>query len=110
GAGRTTRTIGRRLRRALEHRDRCCVVPGCGATRGLHAHHLTHWEHGGPTDLTNLVLICPYHHRAHHNGTLTLTGPADQLTVTDPDGDPITGGVGDGELVGGPGQGEGAVV
>ncbi|MGE2728242.1 HNH endonuclease signature motif containing protein [Mycolicibacterium vaccae] len=91
GAGRTTRTIGRRLRRALEHRDRTCVVPGCGATRGLHAHHLIHWEHGGPTDLTNLVLVCPYHHRAHHNGALTLTGPADHLTVTDPDGDPLTG-------------------
>ena len=42
GAGRTTRTISRRLRRALEHRDRCCVVPGCGATRGLHAHHVIH--------------------------------------------------------------------
>ncbi|WP_207546272.1 DUF222 domain-containing protein [Mycolicibacterium fortuitum] len=33
GVGRSTRTISRRLRRALEHRDRCCVVPGCGATR-----------------------------------------------------------------------------
>ncbi|MDZ7883947.1 MAG: DUF222 domain-containing protein [Mycobacterium sp.] len=42
GVGRATRTIGRRLRRALEHRDRTCVVPGCGATRGLHAHHLVH--------------------------------------------------------------------
>lgn len=40
GAGRVTRTISRRLRRALEHRDHRCVVPGCGATRGLHAHHL----------------------------------------------------------------------
>ena len=40
GAGRSTRTVNRRLRRALEHRDRCCVVPGCGATRGLHAHHI----------------------------------------------------------------------
>ncbi|MBS9535696.1 HNH endonuclease [Mycobacterium sp. M1] len=51
GAGRTTRTINRRLRRALEHRDRTCVIPGCGATRGLHAHHLQHWENGGPTEL-----------------------------------------------------------
>src|SRR4051812_1460286 len=30
GAGRATRTISRRLRRALEHRDRMCVVPGAG--------------------------------------------------------------------------------
>ena len=56
GAGRATRTISRRLRRALEHRDRMCVVPGCGATRGLHAHHIRHWEDGGPTELVNLVL------------------------------------------------------
>ncbi|MDV7031190.1 HNH endonuclease signature motif containing protein, partial [Mycobacterium intracellulare] len=83
GAGRTTRVINRRLRRALEDRDRACVVPGCGATRGLHAHHLWHWEDGGPTELANLVLVCPYHHRLHHRGAITLTGPAEALTVTD---------------------------
>jgi hypothetical protein len=61
GAGRATRLINRRLRRALEHRDRMCAVPGCGATRGLHAHHIQHWEDGGSTELANLVLLCPYH-------------------------------------------------
>ncbi|BBU20360.1 protein of uncharacterised function DUF222/HNH endonuclease [Mycobacterium xenopi] len=54
GAGRATRLIGRRLRRALEHRHPTCAVPGCGATRGLHAHHITHWEDGGPTELSKL--------------------------------------------------------
>ncbi|TRW87848.1 DUF222 domain-containing protein [Mycolicibacterium sp. 018/SC-01/001] len=83
GAGRSTRTVNRRLRRALEHRDHTCVVPGCGATRALHAHHLVHWEDGGPTELWNLALVCPYHHRAHHRGLITITGPADQLVVTD---------------------------
>ncbi|KLO30487.1 hypothetical protein ABW16_06150 [Mycolicibacter heraklionensis] len=83
GAGRTTRGISRRLRRALEHRDRCCVVPGCAATRGLHAHHIRHWEDGGETELANLVLVCPYHHRQHHRGLITITGPAGNLTVTD---------------------------
>jgi len=92
GSGRETRTISRRLRRALEHRDLCCVVPGCGATRGLHAHHLTHREDGGPTDLTNLVLICPFHHRLHHRGGITLTGPADTSVVTDTTGQPLTPG------------------
>jgi hypothetical protein len=91
GSGRTTRTISRRLRRALEHRDRCCAVPGCGATRGLHAHHLVHWEDGGPTELSNLVLVCPYHHRAHHRGDITLIGPADRLVVTNRDGETLTG-------------------
>ncbi len=86
GAGRATRLIGRRLRRALEHRDRMCAVPGCGATRGLHAHHVRHWEDGGPTELFNLVLVCPYHHRLHHRGVITIAGPAEDLIVTDSSG------------------------
>ncbi|AEV74260.1 protein of unknown function DUF222/HNH endonuclease [Mycolicibacterium rhodesiae NBB3] len=86
GAGRTTRTINRRLRRALEHRHPTCAVPGCGATRGLHAHHIQHWEDGGTTELDNLVLVCPYHHRLHHSGGITITGPAPNITVTDSDG------------------------
>ena len=85
GAGRTTRTVNRRLRRALEHRHPTCAVPGCGAIRGLHAHHIRHWEDGGPTELANLVLLCPYHHRSHHRGLITITGPAGRLVVTDSD-------------------------
>ncbi len=86
GAGRATRLISRRLRRALEHRHPTCAVPGCGATRGLHAHHIRHWEDGGATELDNLVLVCPYHHRLHHRGVITITGPAHHLTVTDSTG------------------------
>ena len=89
GCGRETRQISRRLRRALEHRDRCCVVPGCGATRGLHVHHIRHWEDGGPTELANLVLLCPYHHRCHHRGIITITGPAPDLRVSAGDGRPL---------------------
>jgi Domain of unknown function (DUF222)/HNH endonuclease len=92
GAGRTTRTISRRLRRALEYRDRTCVVPGCGATRGLHAHHIRHWEDGGPTELDNLVLLCPYHHRCHHRGVITITGRAPDVTVTDSNGRTLSNG------------------
>jgi hypothetical protein len=90
GAGRATRTINRRLRRALEHRHQTCAVPGCGATRGLHAHHIRHWEDGGPTELFNLVLVCPYHHRLHHRGGITITGPADRLIVTDSEGQQLS--------------------
>jgi hypothetical protein len=92
GAGRATRTINRRLRRALEHRHPTCAVPGCGATRGLHAHHIRHWEDGGLTELFNLVLVCPYHHRLHHRGIITITGPADHLIVTDSAGRHLTAG------------------
>jgi hypothetical protein len=30
------------------------------------AHHIVHWEDGGPTDERNLVLVCQFHHRAIH--------------------------------------------
>jgi hypothetical protein len=90
GAGRSTRQISRRLRRALEHRHPSCAVPGCGATRGLHAHHLVHWEDGGATELDNLVLLCPYHHRLHHRGGITITGPADRLVVVDEQGQQLS--------------------
>jgi hypothetical protein len=62
------------------------VVPGCGATRGLHAHHIVHWHDGGLTELSNLVLVCPYHHRSHHRGGITITGPAHRLVITDSEG------------------------
>ena len=90
GAGRSTRQISRRLRRALEHRHPSCAVPGCGATRGLHAHHLVHWEDGGATELDNLVLLCPYHHRLHHRGGITIIGPADRLVVVDEQGQQLS--------------------
>ena len=92
GCGRATRQINRRLRRALEHRHPTCAVAGCGATRGLHAHHIWHWEDGGPTELDNLVLVCPYHHRLHHRGVITITGPAPHLRVTDSAGRALSGG------------------
>src|SRR4051795_7271871 len=90
GAGRVTRVISRRLRRALEYRHPSCAVPGCGATRGLHAHHIVHWEDGGATELDNLVLLCPFHHRLHHRGGITITGPAEDLCVTDRAGRTLT--------------------
>ncbi len=38
-------------------------------------HHMTAWEHGGPTDLTNGVLLCRYHHvTVHHKGWLVRMG------------------------------------
>ncbi len=64
-AGRRTRTISPALRRALLARDRGCRFPGCGS-RFVDAHHIVHWADGGPTELTNLVLLCARHHRHVH--------------------------------------------
>jgi len=63
--GARTRTIPPALRRALHHRDQSCRFPGCGGRVGQ-GHHVRHWAHGGPTVLTNLVLLCRRHHRAVH--------------------------------------------
>ncbi len=63
--GARTRTIPPALRRALYHRDRSCRFPGCHIRVGQ-GHHVRHWAQGGPTTLTNLVLLCRRHHRAVH--------------------------------------------
>jgi hypothetical protein len=44
-----------------------CQFPGCTHTRHLHAHHVRHWLHGGPTDVDNLILICSFHHALIHD-------------------------------------------
>ena len=66
--GRRRRTVGWRLRKALEARDGGCRFPGCDSRARTHAHHITPWAEGGETAMTNLVLLCPFHHRAVHEG------------------------------------------
>ncbi len=66
--GRRQRSVGWRLRKALEARDGGCRFPGCGSRLRTHAHHITPWARGGETSLSNLVLLCPFHHRAVHEG------------------------------------------
>jgi hypothetical protein len=63
--GPRTRTIPTTLRRALAFRDHGCRFPGCDLPFGQ-AHHIEHWAQGGPTTLSNLVLLCRRHHRAVH--------------------------------------------
>ncbi len=85
--GRRTRAIPTAIRRALLLRDHGCRFPGCTSTRFLHGHHVQHWLHGGRTALTNLVLLCSFHHRLVHEGgfTISLTDAA-QVVVCSPNG------------------------
>ncbi|MFZ4811556.1 MAG: HNH endonuclease [Ilumatobacteraceae bacterium] len=92
--GRATRTVPTSLFRAVVQRDGGCRYPGCDRpVAWCDAHHIQHWQHGGPTSLGNLVLLCSHHHqvvhRQHHTirldpdatvhvdrpGQTTLTGP-----------------------------------
>jgi hypothetical protein len=70
--GRKTRTISPALRRALNARNRGCRFPGCSNTRFLDAHYLKHWADGGETKPSNLALMCRFHHRLVHEGSVTV--------------------------------------
>jgi 5-methylcytosine-specific restriction protein A len=65
--GRLTRSIPDGLRRAVTARDRGCAHPGCDRPPSwCEIHHVLPWEHGGPTALGNLVMLCKAHHRQIH--------------------------------------------
>jgi 5-methylcytosine-specific restriction endonuclease McrA len=87
--GARTRTVPPALRRALGHRDRTCRFPGCEVRVGQ-AHHVHHWAQGGPTTLSNLVLLCRRHHRAVHEEGYRVARAADgALRFARPDGRPL---------------------
>jgi hypothetical protein len=76
--GRTTPQPSAKQRLFLMVRDGGCVFPSCTERRFVDAHHIIHWIDRGPTDVTNLVLLCKRHHHAVHEGgyvvELTTTG------------------------------------
>ncbi|MEV4767326.1 DUF222 domain-containing protein [Micromonospora chokoriensis] len=71
--GRQRRLVTGPLRRALVLRDGGCAFPGCDRPpRWCAAHHIHHWADGGPTNLTNAVLLCGHHHRHIHHSEWTV--------------------------------------
>ena len=68
--GRRSRTVGRKLRRHVLHRDGKCTVEGCPFNYRLQVHHVIPWSHGGTTDADNLITLCWYHHHVsvHREG------------------------------------------
>jgi hypothetical protein len=83
--GRRTRAIPPAIGRALWLRDGGCRVPGCGRTRHMHAHHIQPWADGGPTRLSNLVLVCSGHHRMIHEGRLESRISEGKIVFVDSD-------------------------
>lgn len=91
--GNSQRIVPDRTRRIIQKRDRGCRVPGCTAERYVEIHHIIHWLDGGPTDTWNLLSLCPWHHKMHHQGKLDISGNADDfdgVTFTDAEGRVIT--------------------
>ncbi|SHN75063.1 HNH endonuclease [Geodermatophilus obscurus] len=86
--GRARRFATRAQRRALYRRDGGCARLGCAETRieRLHAHHMRHWLHGGPTDVANMVLLCDVDHGLAHDLDLIMSRRDGRLVITAPDG------------------------
>ena len=86
--GRTTRLASRAQRRALRALYPTCAVPGCCvAYEFTKPHHVHFWEHGGPTNLGNLLPLCSKHHHCAHEGGWKLTlRPDRHLIMTLPGG------------------------
>lgn len=85
--GRAKRLATMHQRRALEAVHDTCAIPECdvGFTRCV-IHHLNPWEHGGPTDLHNMVPLCNAHHHAVHEGgwTVSLDPTTRRVTAAPP--------------------------
>jgi hypothetical protein len=85
--GRTRRRVSPTQRRLLWLRDDGCVFPGCDRPPGwCEAHHLVFWDHGGPTDMDNLCLLCSYHHHLCHEGRWRAQREEGRLVFRRPDG------------------------
>ncbi|HEY1421529.1 MAG TPA: DUF222 domain-containing protein, partial [Candidatus Dormibacteraeota bacterium] len=85
--GRATRAVSPAMKKALRARDHGCRVPGCERPVGwCSAHHVEFWARdGGPTRLSNLVLLCWYHHRCVHEGGWQVVKSDDGLRFIPPE-------------------------
>ncbi|HUZ24263.1 MAG TPA: DUF222 domain-containing protein [Streptosporangiaceae bacterium] len=86
--GAATATVPPHLRRAVIARDRHCAFAGCRQPpAACQVHHIKPRSQGGATCLSNLLLLCPFHHliAIHRWGwTLALNGDG-TTTATSPD-------------------------
>ena len=91
--GRSRRLASPAQRKALAIRDGGCTFPGCEhPAMWTDAHHVTAWEHGGRTDLDQLVSLCRRHHGiAHRAGWVLTLGDDGWTRWTTPSGVTITG-------------------
>ncbi|HTX83288.1 MAG TPA: HNH endonuclease signature motif containing protein, partial [Streptosporangiaceae bacterium] len=82
-------TIPLHLRRAVRKRDKHCRFPGCDMpAAGCEVHHIIPRKDGGPHSLTNLILLCRFHHliAVHRWGWVFTLNPDGTTTAVSPDG------------------------
>ena len=86
---RARQDVAPAVRRLVHRRDHGrCVVPGCRSARYLDTHHIVFRSEGGSDEPDNLVIACDSHHRALHEGRLSMQGTASELHVLRADGQP----------------------
>ncbi|MDX1450638.1 MAG: hypothetical protein R3246_16440, partial [Acidimicrobiia bacterium] len=88
--------VGRRSRTATDTQwqtiraiYRTCAWHGCHRPISwCQLHHVHEWDHGGPTDLCNLIPLCSRHHHDVHEGgwSVKLHAHTRQLDIHSPDG------------------------
>jgi hypothetical protein len=84
--GRATRVVSAPTRRALRTRDRGCRFPGCDRLVNWSTpHHIVAWARGGPGELSNLVLLCYFHHRLVHEGGWQVIKAGREFRFVPPD-------------------------
>ena len=70
-----SRDVATSIEAALIVRDRTCAVPGCAKRLGLEVdHRCVDFGDDGPTELDNLVRLCPQHHYLKTHGGWRLEG------------------------------------
>ena len=72
---KSTRVIANCIDMALIVRDRVCARPGCAKRCGLETdHRQVDYGDNGPSELDNLVRLCPACHRLKTDGGWRLQG------------------------------------
>ncbi|MEM8924451.1 MAG: DUF222 domain-containing protein [Actinomycetota bacterium] len=95
--GRRHRTATAAQWTAIRAVHRTCAWHGCPQPLSrCQLHHLHEWQHGGPTDLANLIPLCGHHHHLVHEGgwrvhltsrrELVRTAPGGRPVITPPPG------------------------
>jgi len=87
--GTVTDTIPPHLRRAVILRDKHCAAPGCDQPpAACHIHHVRPRSQGGTTRLSNLILLCAFHHLilVHRWGWTIVLNADGTTTATSPNG------------------------
>ncbi len=83
--GRATRVVPAGLRKAVAIRDRHCQWPGCDVPAvWCDCHHIVFWSRGGRTCVSNLIMLCGYHHTRLHLSGQTIRRHPDGRTALVP--------------------------